>query len=155
MITPQTPELRFLADIAVAVGEPIEIGETLGGRRRIIPILGGRVEGPELNGAVLPAGADYQVLRSESVTELQAEYAIETDEGERVAISNFGIRSGSPEDIAALVRGERVDPGRIYFRCTPRMYSAGPRWSYLSSRILLGAGVRTPDEVLLRVFVVD
>lgn len=155
-MNPTPPTLTFLASISVQVGQPIEVGQTPGGLRRIIPILGGRVEGPELRGRVLPAGADFQLLRSATLTELEAKYAVETDSGERLYVNNFGLRSGSEEDIAALMRGEQVDPARIYFRCTPRIEAPdGGAWAWLSSRILVGTGARLPDEVRLDISTVD
>lgn len=155
-MNPTPPTLTFLASISVQVGQPIEVGQTPGGLRRIIPILGGRVEGPELRGRVLPAGADFQLLPSATLTELEAKYAVETDSGERLYVNNFGLRSGSEEDIAALMRGEQVDPARIYFRCTPRIEAPdGGAWAWLSSRILVGTGVRLPDEVRLDISTVD
>jgi hypothetical protein len=155
MTTPQTPSLSFLTTIEVAVGEPIEVGETPEGHRRIIPIVGGTVEGPALNGKVLPAGADFQILKSGTLTELQAQYAIETDDGDRIYVSNFGLRSGSADDITALVRGESVPPERIYFRCSPRLSSAGERWAWLGSKIIVGTGERHPNAVRLNLFVVE
>lgn len=153
--TPPPPKLTFLATVSVQVDVPVEVGRTLDGRRRIIPIAGGSVVGPRLRGRVLPAGADFQVLRTDTLTELKAEYAIETEDGERIHVSNFGLRSGSPQDIATLMRGETVDPDRIYFRCSPRLEPAGERWSWLRSRIVVGTGERHPDEVRLALFVVD
>ena len=138
----------------VEVGAPLEIGRTEDGVRRIIPIVGGSVEGLDLRGRVLPAGADFQSLKSDTLTDLQANYAIETDAGERIYVSNFGLRSGSPEDIAALVRGDAVPPERIYFRCVPRLQSEG-RWAWLGSRIIVGTGERHPDSVHLHLYVVD
>lgn len=152
---PPAPGLTFLASVAVEVAEPIEVGETAEGTRRIIPITGGTVSGPKLNGRVLAGGADFQLLRSSTMTELEAKYAIETDSGERIYINNFGIRTGSPEDIAALVRNEPVPPERIYFRCSPRALAGGPEWSWLSSRILVGSGTRLPAQVRLDIWVVD
>ena len=35
------PALNHVADIAVEVGEPIAVGETGEGLRRVVPILGG------------------------------------------------------------------------------------------------------------------
>jgi hypothetical protein len=154
-MTPAPPACSYLATISVQVGTPIEVGETPEGFRRIIPITGGTVEGPRLRGKVLPAGADFQLLASPTVTELEAKYALETDDGDRLYVTNFGIRSGSPEDIARLVAGQPVDPERIYFRCTPRFVSSGPKWSWLSSHICIGSGVRLPDEVRLDIFTVD
>ncbi|HLU56743.1 MAG TPA: DUF3237 domain-containing protein [Pseudonocardia sp.] len=149
------PTLSFLATVEVTVGRPVEVGPTVDGHRRIIPILGGTVTGPELVGTVLPAGADFQVLKTGTLTELHAQYAIETGDGERISVTNFGLRSGSPDDIAALVRGEPVPAERIYFRCTPRMISAGPRWAWLAERILVGTGERHPEAVRLHLYVVD
>ncbi|RNL87468.1 DUF3237 domain-containing protein [Halostreptopolyspora alba] len=153
--TPVPPTLTFLATISVGVDTPVEVGPTLDGHRRVIPIVGGSVTGPELRGTVLAGGADFQVLRTETLTELRAEYAIETEDGERIQVSNFGLRTGTPEDVATLVRGEPVDPGRIYFRCSPRLEPTGRRWSWLRSRILVGTGERHPDEVRLDLFVVE
>ena len=152
-MTVHPPQLDSLATVTVRVGEPVELGATADGRRRIIPILGGTVDGPELRGTVLPVGADFQLLRSDTLTELEAKYAIETAEGERLYVTNFGLRSGSADDIAALVRGDQVDAERIYFRCTPRFAGDG-RWAWLASRIIVGTGERTPDTVLLHLFVV-
>ncbi|WP_417215716.1 DUF3237 domain-containing protein [Arthrobacter sp.] len=148
------PRLEFLATLRIEVAPAVEVGPTPEGARRIIPIVGGSVEGPELRGTVLPAGADFQILRSDTLTELQAEYAIETDDGQRIYVSNYGLRTGSAEDIARLVRQEPVDPERIYFRCTPRMRAQG-KWGWLSSRILVGRGERAPGSVLLDFFVVE
>ena len=55
-------------------------GTTPYGERRVIDILGGRVEGPRLQGRILP-GADWQIVRPDGVTDLEARYAIETDRG--------------------------------------------------------------------------
>ncbi|BDZ46036.1 UPF0311 protein [Naasia aerilata] len=149
------PTLTFLARIDVDVAAPIDLGPGDGLHRRIVPILGGRVTGPELNGTVLPGGADFQVLRSDTLTELEARYAIETDEGDRVYVENFGLRAGSSEDIAKIVAGEPVDPSRIYFRSNPRISSSCPKWAWLGSRILVARGERLPESVRLEVFVVD
>lgn len=155
MTAPPPPALTYLATISVEVGVPIEIGATPDGHRRIIPITGGTVSGPELRGRVLPAGADFQLLRTDELTELEARYAIETDDGERISITNVGIRAGSRDDIARLVRGEPVDPARIYFRCCPRLQSSGGQWAWLGSRIVLGTGERHPREVRLHLYVVQ
>jgi Protein of unknown function (DUF3237) len=154
-LRPTVPALDFLATLTVNVGAPIDLGPTPSGHRRIIPITGGTVEGNGLTGTVLPGGADFQILRNSTLTELEAKYAIETDEGERLYVENFGLRSGAREDIEKLVRGERVDPGRIYFRCAPKLTTASARLSWLNSRIFLGTGERHPDTVVVHVFTVN
>ncbi|MGM9470419.1 DUF3237 domain-containing protein [Pseudarthrobacter sp. YS3] len=154
MTHPAPPSCTFLTSIRVRVGPAIEVGETSEGVRRVIPIVWGEFSGPELTGTVLPAGADFQLLRTPSTTELEAKYVLATDQGDRIYVSNVGIRTGSPEDIAALVAGVHVDPERIYFRSTPR-FSAGGQWSWLGTRIFIASGIRLPDEVRLDVFMVE
>lgn len=153
-IATAAPTLTYVGTITALVADPIELGPMPGGARRIIPILGGTVEGPELRGSILPGGADYQVLRSETTTHLEARYAIETEDGERISVENVAIRNGSAEDIAALVAGRPVPPERIYFRCVPRLAGSG-RWAWLQDRIFVGSGVRHPDRVVVTVHLVE
>ncbi len=150
---PVTPELEFLATLHVQVAPPQEVGDTMFGRRRVIPLLGGTVRGPVLNGTILPGGADFQSIRSDTYTDIQARYVIETDEGERIYVENTGIRTGSAEDIAAIARGEPVDPARIYFRSYPRFETASPTWWWLNTHLFVGTGARHPDHVELNFFV--
>ena len=146
-------KLEHCADLTIEVAQPLEIGPTALGIRRVIPILGGQVTGPRLSGIIREGGADFQVLRPDGVTELQARYVIETAEG-LVYIENNGLRHGTPEAMERLRRGEFVDPSQIYFRSTPRFETAveGLRW--LTTRLFVGAAARFPDRVELSVYLV-
>lgn len=150
---PAAPELNYLGTITARVAAPVELGDMPGGARRIVPIEGGTLVGPGVRGTILPGGADFQVLRSATTTVLEAKYAIETDDGDTIAVDNLGIRNGSEEDIAALVAGRTVPPERIYFRCVPRLTGSG-RWAWLGDRVFVGAGTRHPDRVVVEVFLV-
>ncbi|GAA1460324.1 DUF3237 domain-containing protein [Williamsia maris] len=154
MSTPAAPPLEFVAHLSIAVGTPIDLGALPNGHRRMVPILGGTVAGPRLRGRVLPAGADHQYLRSDRVTELDARYAVETDDGARIAVHNIGLRVGSAADVAALLRDEPVDPNRIYFRTQPRLSTAHPDYAWLDDTLFVAAGERTPTTVELDVFAV-
>ena len=149
-----TPKLEFVAHLSIEVGTPIDLGALPNGHRRIVPILGGTVTGPQLRGRVLPAGTDHQYLRSDRVTELDARYAVETDDGARIAVHNTGLRVGSAADVAALLRDEPVDPNRIYFRTQPRLSTAHPDYAWLDDRLFVATGERTPTTVELDVFAV-
>src|SRR5215469_3484119 len=104
------PRLEHVADLDIELAEAMEVGETGAGERRVIPIIGGTVKGPLLNGRIRPAGADFQIIRPNGVAELHACYVIEPDGGELISVENRGIRHGPPELIARLRRGEEVDP---------------------------------------------
>jgi Protein of unknown function (DUF3237) len=148
------PRLEHIADLTVEIAAPIEVGETGHGERRVIPISGGRVSGPRLNGRIRPAGADFQIVRPGGLAELGACYVIEADDGALIYVENTGIRHGPPELIARLRRGEPVDPGLIYFRTMPRFETAAPKYAFLMRHLFIGVGARHPDSVMLGLWMV-
>ena len=145
-------ELEHVAELTVWVGQPIEIGETAAGERRVIPILEGEVSGPRLQGRVLPAGADYQLIRADGVAELHARYVIETTAGSRIYVENSGLRHGPAEAMERLRRGEPVDPALIYFRTTTKFETHDEAFAWLARHIFVGSGVRHPDRVQIAIY---
>lgn len=154
------PELRPCLRLQVEVESPIEVGlaaSPLGhGNRRVIPIIGGRVRCEHASGAwegrVLPGGADFQRIVGERAALLEARYVIETEGGDRIYVDNRALRSGPPELVARLARGEPVDPALIYFRCVPRFETAAPALAWMMERLFVGSGARYPRNVELRIF---
>jgi hypothetical protein len=146
------PELIHVADLVVRIAAPVEIGRIAGNLRRMIPIAEGEVIGPKLFGRVVPGGADYQWLRSDGVSELEARYVIELREGGLIYVENRGVRFGPPELMEKIRRGEPVDPKLIYFRSTPRFETAVPGYEWLMRNLFICSGARHPDRVELRFF---
>lgn len=147
-----TPTLKHFADLAVQVAQPQETGRTALGLRRLIPIEGGLVQGNGWQGKVLPGGADFQLVVSETLAHLDARYVIETDAGDRIYVQNRAIRSGPAALMAKLVRGEPVDPQLIYFRCSPAFETASAALAWINERMFVGTGARHPDRVVMRFF---
>ena len=121
----------------------------------IAPITGGQFEGPRLRGRVLPGGGDWTLLRADGVLELDLRLTLETDDGALIHMTSFGYRHGPPEVLAALGRGESVDPASYYFRTTPRFETGDPRYAFLNRILAVSAGDRraegpiyTIDEIL-------
>jgi Protein of unknown function (DUF3237) len=128
-----------------------QFGTTPYGERRVIDILGGRVEGARLNGRILP-GADWQIVRPDGVTDVRARYAIETDSGARILVTSDGLRHGPAEVLAALARGEAVDPALYYFRTVMRFETADPAFAWLNRILALATGARERRAVRLDVY---
>ncbi len=147
-----TPTLQFFADLAVQVAAPQEVGQTAHGLRRLIPIVGGNATGKGWTARVLPGGADFQLVVNDHLAELDARYCLETDGGDLIYVQNRAIRTGPPELIARLVRGEPVDPALIYFRCSPSFETASPALHWITERMFVGTGARYPDQVVMRFF---
>lgn len=59
---------------------------------------------------VLPSGADFQWIPSDTASVLDARYGLETDAGDLICVRNHAVRSAPAQVMAALMRGEPVDP---------------------------------------------
>ncbi len=150
-----TPTLTYFADLSVQVDKPQEVGQTAHGLRRLIPILGGHASGVDWTARVLPGGADFQLVVNDRMAELDARYCLETDGGDLIYVQNRAIRTGPPELMARLVRGETVDPSQIYFRCSPQFETAAPALQWITERLFVGTGARHPDKVVMRFWVLE
>src|SRR5579864_8381789 len=109
------PQLEFVFAAEVKVDAPLDLGDVGKGGRRIIPITGGDFFGPQIRARVLPGGADWQVLRSDGVAELEARYTLRTDDGALIYVRNHALRHGPAKVMAALAAGRQVDPAAYYF----------------------------------------
>jgi hypothetical protein len=140
-------ETKYVFSLAIKVGAPIIAGDLGHGVRRIIPILGGEVFGPRIKGTIFPCGADFQTIRPNGFTELEAKYAFAMDDGAIVYIENVGIRFGPKELLDRIAKGETVDPGRIYFRSVPKFETGHENYRWLMENLFIGVGARHPDRV--------
>ncbi len=141
------PGLSLAFRAFITLGPVVELGTTDGLRNRFIPITGGKVEGPKLQGVVLDGGGDWQSLRPDGLTTLEAKYTLKAADGTLISIVNPGVRTGPPAVMQRLAAGERVDPALYYMRTAPRfVVPAGPhRW--LMETLFVGVGKRWPDSV--------
>jgi hypothetical protein len=129
----------------------LRFGTTPYGERRIVGIAGGTVSG-RVTGRILPGGADWQIVRSDGATDIEAHYNIETGDGSLILVSSEGLRHGPPEVMDRLARGEMVDPALYYFRTVMRFESAAPALGWLNKVLALARGERRARSVRLEVF---
>ena len=138
-------DFRLLMTLQVAVVGVQRIGAVPHGTRVIASIASGHFEGPRLRGKVLPGSGDWTLLRADGVLELDLRFTLETDDGALIHMTSFGLRHGPPEVIAALARGERIDPSTYYFRTTPRFETGHPKYAFLNRLLAASTGDRRPE----------
>jgi hypothetical protein len=147
---PTPPVLEFAFELLAEVADPTVVGEMPNGTRRIVDILGGTFEGPSLKGTIVPGGADWQMIRADGFTDIDARYTLKTDTGHLIYVSNVGIRHAPPDVIRRLNAGESVDQAQIYFRAVPKFETAAPELQWLTRSIFIATGERYPNGVLIR-----
>ena len=141
-----TMNTRLLMMMHVKVGTLLNVGAVPRGTRRTAPLSGGTFEGPRLRGTIMSgSSADWQLLRSDGVLEMDLRFTLRTDDGALISMSSFGLRHGPPEVIAAIGRGETVDPSTYYFRTMPRFETAHPAYSFLNRLIAAATAERRPE----------
>ena len=142
--------LEFAFEARVRVAPPLIVGPSSNGLRRIVPILGGRCSGPMLEAEVLSGGADWQVVRSDGVLQLEARYTLRTADDALIQVINRGLRHGPPEVLERIFRGEEVDPASYYFRTVAEFEAPLGRYDWLNKALFLGEARRRVDEAIVR-----
>lgn len=100
----QFPTVEFAFEERVTLAPATVVGDTVVGRRQYIPITGGEIAGPMLNGRIIPGGWDYQRIYEDGCAHLTADYFLEAEDGTVIRILNEGLMCGD------------ADGGRSYMR---------------------------------------
>jgi hypothetical protein len=149
------PTLTHVFSLRGELAPPVEQGTIDGGLKRFIPVTGGVVSGPGLQGRLLPGGGDWQAVLPGGLTDVLARYFIEASDGTIIGVTNAGMRTATPEVIDKLTRGIEVAPDQYYFRTTPRFdVRSGPH-EWLRRHVFVARGIRRPDHVIVDFYRVD
>jgi len=150
------PRLSLVYRLEAVLGEPLELGEVSGGRRRIVPQIGGTFEGPQMRGKLLPGvSADWQVVFPDGTALGDIRYALQTDNGALLYVQSRGVRHGSPEVLERLGRGEDVDPSEYTFRTSTQIETASRELAWLNRGVFISVGGRLKETVIYETYLVE
>ena len=155
MNEPVVPGLSYAFRIRADIGPPLSGGKSAQGERLHIPILGGHVEGPKLNGRILPGGSDWPLIRPDGHSDIAAIYTIETDDGVPILVRNNGLRSSSPDVFARMRAGEAVPPSDYYFRSTPVFEAPDGPHAWLNTRLFVASLAPGRGVIAIDVYLID
>lgn len=130
---PAPPRLEFAFEEIVTLGQAIAVGETPLGRRNIIPITGGTFSGPGIEGTIVAGGWDWQLLRSDGCTEIEADYMIRTDDGVVINVVNVGVLCPPQEGQATPARTQ------------PRFEAPKGKYDWLNRSAFIGTLELAPE----------
>jgi hypothetical protein len=150
------PLLTHVYRLEATLGKPLDLGDSPEGHRRIVPLTGGTFAGPELRGKLLPgASADWQTVLSDGTALGDIRYTLQTDAGELLYVQSRGVRHGSAEVLARLVRGEDVDPREYTFRTSTQIEATARQLDWLNKGVFIGVGGRSADGVIYETYLVE
>ncbi len=145
------PALEPAFDVSVDLGPLEDHLATSAGHRRVVPILGGRVTG-EVEAEILAGGADWQLVRPDGTIDIDSRYSARTASGELLLLHARGIRTGAPDVLERLRRGEDVDPREYLFRTTVSIETAAPHLAHLQRSLFLAVAQRQATAVHYRAY---
>jgi len=91
-------------------------------------------------------------MRGDGVSELEARYTLQTDDGALIYVRNLALRHGPPEVMAALAAGRPVEPGSYYFRGATFFETGAARYGWITKCVVVCTGEREPAGVKLRFY---
>ncbi len=152
---PAPPKLDHVFDLHLELAKPTDVGQIgPAGLRRVVPVAGGTLEGPGLKGKIMP-GADYQIIHPDGLTEIDAHYVIQMENGDLLYVTNRGMRHGPAEVLQKLNSGQPVDQSLIYFRTVISVETAAPSLQWMNRTIFIARGERQPNEAVIHVYRVN
>jgi len=149
------PSLTRVYRLEATLGEPLELGNVVQGRRRIVPLTGGTFAGPELNGKLLPgSSADWQIVLPDGTALGDIRYTLQTDDGNLLYVQSRGVRHGSADVLERLARGEDVDASEYTFRTSTQIETAAPAFEWLNKGVFISVGGRRPGAVIYETYLI-
>jgi hypothetical protein len=146
--------LDYAFEIRATIAAALDGGKGRNGHRRIIPITGGTVSGPKLNGRVVPGGADYELVRRDGSSAVEAHYALEADDGTPIYMMNRGYRHAPPDVAARQEALEPVEPTEYYMRIAPTFETPIGKHDWLTRTIIVGSAERRSDHSIFDYYAV-
>jgi Protein of unknown function (DUF3237) len=144
-------KLEYVFQIRIDFSERVSF-QTPNGRRAYVPAISGVIEGPRLQGRVVPhSGADFAANGR-----LNAHYMLQASDGAMIYINNQGYlyaTSGKAIDRNDPSWGGDSD---FYFRCTPVFDTPIGPHDWLTRTVIVGTGKRhaNPDHTIFTYYAV-
>lgn len=150
------PVLEHAFTISIDLGEPYWIRPPARGEMRAaIHARGGTIEGPRLNGRVIPmSGGDFPLVRPDGVIDFDARYLLEADDGAIIYLQNRGYRwARSPEIGERMARSEPVGPDDYYMRVSPQFDAPQGPHDWMTKHVFVGVAEKIPKANRIHYFV--
>lgn len=153
-VQPVEPRLELIGRCRADLGEPLELGRTPWGRRRVIPIVGGEFGGPRVSATILTGGADWQVVHDDGMAAIDTRYTLRTPDDALISVATRGVRHGPPEVLRRLAEGQPVDPAEYYFRVSIQYETGAADYLWLNRIVAVASAVRLADQVIYDAYAV-
>ena len=126
--------VEFLFRMAATLAPPAMVPNGPNGTRVIVPITGGTVTGPRINGTVDALGADWLTMRADGTAQLDVRALIRTDDGAIIHTTYKGIMAPTEDGGRRISTAPLFEPG-------------DEKYAWLNSIQAIAVGIPGPGTV--------
>jgi len=130
--------LEHICSYTVTLSPPELIGPVAEGIKINRYVTGGKVEGPKVNGKVLPVGGDWYTIRTDGVGILDVRATMETHDGALIYTAYSGVMDLGKDAYQKAL--QRNLPAVVHLQSAPRYYTAHPQYQWLNRIQCMGVG---------------
>jgi hypothetical protein len=143
--------VEHLFDMHVDLAPAQPITTSVGARMTFITT-GGVIDGPRLQGEILPGGGDWLLVGGDGVGRVDVRATLKTHDGVLIHYEARGIIKIPADGLQRLAAGEVLPFDQTYVRTTPTFETADERYAWLSELIAIGYNVLSPDQIDYRIY---
>ena len=141
-------QIEPLMKIRIQIGTPIAIGDMGRGSRSIGVVAGGTFEGDQLCGRIVPPGADWVVVGSDGIGEIDVRLALTTDDDANIYVRYTGVLRLDE----VLLSGGETQFGDSYFVTQVRFETGAEKYAWLNQVVAIAEGRVIEGGVEYQVF---
>jgi hypothetical protein len=122
------------------------------GTRMTFITTGGVIEGPKLQGELLPGGGDWLLVGSDGTGRVDVRATLRTHDGALIHYESRGIIKIPADGMQRLAAGQVLPFAETYVRTTPKFETADERYAWLSEVVALGYNILSPNHIDYRIY---
>ena len=143
--------VEHLFDMHVDLQPAQPISTPVGARLTFITT-GGVIEGPKLQGELLPGGGDWLLVGSDGTGRVDVRATLRTHDGALIHYESRGIIKIPADGMQRLAAGAVLPFAETYVRTTPRFETADERYAWLSEVVAVGYNILSPNHIDYRIY---
>jgi len=143
--------VEHLFDMHVDLAPAQPITTPVGARMTFITT-GGVIDGPRLQGEVLPGGGDWLLVGGDGAGRVDVRATLKTHDDVLIHYEARGIIKVPADGLERLSAGEVLPFGETYVRTTPTFETADERYGWLSELVAVGYNVLSPNHIDYRIY---
>jgi hypothetical protein len=113
---------------------------------------GGVIDGPKLQGEVLPGGGDWLLIGADGAGRVDVRATIRTHDDVLIHYEARGIIKIPADGLERLAAGDVLPFGETYVRTTPTFETADERYAWLSALVSVGYNILSPNHIDYRIY---